>query len=175
MRRPLLVLGSTVLGLVGLSTFRSSPTPVTFITTPTSPSITTETPTTTTEPPTTSTTTPPTTTIPHHHHHLPTTTTEPPTTTTIPKSSATGPAVDYHFGVIAVTVTLSGGRVGKVTVSVSGDGNPRSQQIDGYAIPILESEAVNADSASIQSVSGASYTSAGFIQSLQGALGKLGI
>jgi uncharacterized protein with FMN-binding domain len=43
------------------------------------------------------------------------------------------------------------------------------------AIPILEREAMAAQSANIQSVSGASYTSAGFAQSLQSALKQLGV
>jgi uncharacterized protein with FMN-binding domain len=47
--------------------------------------------------------------------------------------------------------------------------------IDQYAIPILEPEVISAQSSSIQSVSGASYTSAGFQMSLQYALKKLGI
>jgi uncharacterized protein with FMN-binding domain len=45
--------------------------------------------------------------------------------------------------------------------------------IDQYAIPILESQALSAQSANIQGVSGASFTSAGFEQSLQSALLKL--
>jgi uncharacterized protein with FMN-binding domain len=50
----------------------------------------------------------------------------------------------------------------------------RSQLIDQQAIPILEQEAMQAQSANIQGVSGASYTSAGFQQSLQAALQTLG-
>jgi uncharacterized protein with FMN-binding domain len=50
----------------------------------------------------------------------------------------------------------------------------RSQSIDQQAIPLLEQEAMQAQSANIQGVSGASYTSAGFEQSLQAALHTLG-
>ena len=50
-----------------------------------------------------------------------------------------------------------------------------SQSIASEAIPILTSEALSAQSANIQSVSGASYTSAGFAQSLQAALSDLGV
>ena len=58
--------------------------------------------------------------------------------------------------------------------SLDDGGNFRSQSIDQQAIPILEHEVMQAQSASIQGVSGASYTSAGFRQSLQAALHTLG-
>jgi uncharacterized protein with FMN-binding domain len=73
-------------------------------------------------------------------------------------------------------VTVTGSKIVKVGIaSLNDDGNPRSQSIDQSAIPVLESEAVQAQSGSIQSVSGASYTSAGFRTSLQAALRTLGI
>lgn len=73
-----------------------------------------------------------------------------------------------------VQVTVSGGKITSVTVPrIDDGGNQRSQQIDQYSIPILEQEVMQAHSANVQSVSGASYTSAGFIQSLQNALSKL--
>jgi uncharacterized protein with FMN-binding domain len=59
--------------------------------------------------------------------------------------------------------------------SLDDGGNFRSESIDQQSIPILEQEALQAQSANIQSVSGASYTSAGFEQSLQSALTELGI
>ena len=100
------------------------------------------------------------------------------TTTTAPASSsgtATGEAVNYNYGVLEVAVTVSGGKITNVSVPQLDDGgNPRSQSIDQQSIPILEQEVMQAQSANIQSVSGASYTSAGFIQSLQNALSKVG-
>jgi uncharacterized protein with FMN-binding domain len=76
---------------------------------------------------------------------------------------------------LSVKVTLAGGRITSVTVpSLNDYGNGRSRYIDDYSIPILEQEALRAQSANIASVSGASYTSAGFIQSLQEALSALG-
>lgn len=90
--------------------------------------------------------------------------------------TAVGPAVNYDYGVLSVTVTVSGTRITKVGIaSLDDGGNPRSQMIDQQAIPILEQEALQAQSASIQGVSGASYTSAGFAQSLQAALHQLGM
>ena len=72
-------------------------------------------------------------------------------------------------------MTVSGSKITKVGIaSIDDGGMQRSQLIDEQAIPILEQEAMQAQSASIQGVSGASYTSAGFQQSLQGALQTLG-
>jgi len=86
-----------------------------------------------------------------------------------------GPAVNYNYGVLSVSVTVSGGKIAKVGIaSIDDGGMQRSQYIDQQAIPILEQEALQAQSANIQGVSGASYTSAGFQQSLQAALQTLG-
>ncbi len=91
-------------------------------------------------------------------------------------STATGPHVNYNFGVLAVKITVSGGKISKVGVAYLNDGgNPQSQYIDQQAIPILEQQALQAQSANIQGVSGASYTSAGFTQSLQSALHTVGM
>jgi uncharacterized protein with FMN-binding domain len=90
--------------------------------------------------------------------------------------TATGPRVNYNFGVLSVKVTVSGSRITKVGIAYLDDSDsPRSQQIDDQAIPILEQQALQAQSANIQGVSGASYTSAGFKQSLQSALHSLDI
>jgi uncharacterized protein with FMN-binding domain len=73
-------------------------------------------------------------------------------------------------------VTSSGKRITNVSIaSLDDGGNFRSQSIDQQSIPILEEQALQAQSANIQGVSGASYTSAGFEKSLQSALGKLGL
>ena len=86
-----------------------------------------------------------------------------------------GPAVNYNFGVLSVTVTVSGNKITKVGIaSLDDGGNQRSQFIDQQSIPILEQETMQAQSGNIQGVSGASYTSAGFQQSLQAALHTLG-
>jgi uncharacterized protein with FMN-binding domain len=89
--------------------------------------------------------------------------------------SATGERVNYNFGVLSVKITVSGSKITKVGIAYLYDsGDPRSQMIDEQAIPILEQQTLQAQSASIQGVSGASYTSAGFEQSLQSALHSLG-
>jgi uncharacterized protein with FMN-binding domain len=77
---------------------------------------------------------------------------------------------------LSVSVTASGKRITKVSIaSLDDGGNFRSQSIDQQSIPILEQQALQAQNANIQGVSGASYTSAGFQKSLQSALGKLGL
>jgi uncharacterized protein with FMN-binding domain len=90
--------------------------------------------------------------------------------------TATGPSVYYDYGTLSVRVTASGKRIVKVSIASLDDGsNPRSQEIDQQSIPLLEQEVMQAQSSHIQGISGASYTSAGFYQSLQGALKTLGI
>jgi uncharacterized protein with FMN-binding domain len=77
---------------------------------------------------------------------------------------------------MSVKVTVSGSKILNVGVaSIDDGGNPRSAYIDQASIPLLEQQAMTAQSAQIQGVSGASYTTAGFEQSLQSALSKLGL
>lgn len=77
---------------------------------------------------------------------------------------------------MSVSVTVAGRKLTHVKIaSINEGGNQLSESIDQQSIPMLEQEALTAQSANIQSISGASYTSAGFTQSLQSALGELGI
>jgi uncharacterized protein with FMN-binding domain len=84
----------------------------------------------------------------------------------------TGEAVNGPYGPSQVAITLSGGKITKVTVLQHTDDGENSQQIDGNALPKLTAETLTAQSAKIDAVSGASYTSAGYIKSLQSALDK---
>ncbi len=71
-------------------------------------------------------------------------------------------------------VTATGTKIDAITIATLSDGgNPYSAYVDHIALPMLQREAMTAQSANIQGVSGASYTSAGFAQSLQGALSAL--
>jgi uncharacterized protein with FMN-binding domain len=85
----------------------------------------------------------------------------------------TGSAVNTPFGAIQVQASIVNGKLTNVAVLQETDG-ARSQQIDSYAFPILKNEALTADSASIDAVSGATYTSQGYAQSLQSALDQAG-
>ena len=88
--------------------------------------------------------------------------------------TATGDAVDTRYGPAQVRVTVKDGRITKAVAVELQDGDPRSQMISASAEPILRQEALSARSAAIDSVSGATYTSASYDQSLQSALDKLG-
>jgi uncharacterized protein with FMN-binding domain len=103
------------------------------------------------------------------------TTAAPTTAAVVTARTATGGSVNYSYGVLSVAATVSGTKLVSVSIaSIDDGGSFHSESIDQQAIPILEQEALQAQSASIQGVSGASYTSAGFEQSLQSALTELG-
>ncbi|MFE4857759.1 FMN-binding protein [Streptomyces sp. NPDC056670] len=82
----------------------------------------------------------------------------------------TGDPIDTQYGAVQVAVTLDKGRITVVNVLRAPDQNGRDQRIADYALPRLTQEAIGAQSARIDAVSGASYTSQGYIQSLQSAL-----
>jgi uncharacterized protein with FMN-binding domain len=95
-------------------------------------------------------------------------------TSTVSKTS-TGDAVETGYGPIQVEITVKGGKITAVNVPVYPNGTMRDVQINQYAVPQLIQETMAANSANIDSISGASYTSQGYIQSLQSALDKAGI
>ena len=91
------------------------------------------------------------------------------------KRTYTGDAVQTRYGNVQLAITVSGGKITAVKVlQVPGNG-PYEQGIVQDAIPQLTSEALSAQSASIDSVSGATFTSEGYVQSLQSAIDKAGI
>jgi len=88
-------------------------------------------------------------------------------------SSATGTLEQYGYGQLSVRVTLSGGRITAATIATLQTLDTYSQQLAGQAVPILEREVLSAQSARIDSVSGATYTSQAYAASLQAALDAL--
>lgn len=86
-----------------------------------------------------------------------------------------GDTVQTQYGPVQLRITLTGGRLTKVTALQLPSDNPRDQEIAGFAVPQLTQEALAAQSAHIDAVSGATYTSAGYTQSLQSALDKAGL
>jgi uncharacterized protein with FMN-binding domain len=82
----------------------------------------------------------------------------------------TGSVAQTQWGPVRVTVTVSGGKITDVAVPVYPNGNHRDQEINAYALPALRQEVLDAQSAEIDTVSGATVTSDGYIQSLQAAL-----
>ena len=87
-------------------------------------------------------------------------------------TAVTGDAIATPYGPTQVQVTLNAGKIVKVTVLQHTDDGVNSQMIDGHALPLLNNATLTAQSAKIDAVSGASYTSAGYIKSLQSALDK---
>jgi len=87
-------------------------------------------------------------------------------------STVAGGAVDTRFGPVQVQLTVTGGKVTAVDVLQVPNGERRDQLINSRAVPILNSEAVSAQSAKIDAVSGATVTSDAYIQSLQSAIDK---
>ncbi|HKP98933.1 MAG TPA: FMN-binding protein [Actinomycetes bacterium] len=92
-----------------------------------------------------------------------------------PSRTVAGPVVKTRWGPVQVQVTASGGKLSDVSVLQYPNGNPRDQQINDYALPILIQESLDAQSANIDMVSGATVTSDGYLQSLQGALDEAGL
>ena len=90
-------------------------------------------------------------------------------------TTVTGSTVDTRWGPVQVQLTLSGDTIADVAVLQYPNANREDQQISSYALPILMQSTVDAQSADIDMVSGATYTSAGYLQSLQSALDQAGI
>lgn len=82
----------------------------------------------------------------------------------------TGDQVDTRWGPVQVEITVAGGRITAATAVVYPDSNPRDQQINSYALPVLSSEVIAAQGAQIDMVSGATVTSQGYLGSLQSAI-----
>jgi uncharacterized protein with FMN-binding domain len=92
-----------------------------------------------------------------------------------PVRQVTGVVEQYGYGELSVTVTLRGSQIINVSVPVLRTAEPTSQQIAQQALPMLRSEVLAAHSARINAVSGATYTSQAYADSIQSALDKLHI
>lgn len=84
----------------------------------------------------------------------------------------TGDSVDTRWGPVQVQITVSSGKITAVQAVVYPTDNPRDVEINNQALPILADEAVKAQSSQIDTVSGATVTSDGYISSLQSAIDK---
>lgn len=82
----------------------------------------------------------------------------------------TGEAAQTRYGAVEVQIVVSGGKITSVTVPEYPSENGRDQEIANFSLPQLVSETTSAQSAKIDMVSGATYTSEGYLQSLQSAL-----
>jgi len=75
---------------------------------------------------------------------------------------------------VEIAVTISGGAITDVTALQLTDADGRSVQISNRAAPVLREEVLQAQSASVSMVSGATYTSGAYLESLQAALDQAG-
>ena len=160
MRRAPFVIGATVLGLLGVITYRYPSSSAPAIGAPKSQVQ--------TQSPTTLTTTAP----PPAAGPSPTTSAPPPAGAV---SSYTGPNEQYGYGTLAVKVTVSGTKITDVAVQNLQTAEQYSQQLAAQIIPMLRSQVLQAQSAKINGISGATYTSEAYATSLQAALTHLHI
>ena len=87
----------------------------------------------------------------------------------------TGEAADTRYGPVQVQITVRNGQITGVNAVEYPQESSRDEQINAYAIPQLNQEALAAKSANIDMVSGATYTSSGYLTSLQSALNQAGL
>jgi uncharacterized protein with FMN-binding domain len=85
-----------------------------------------------------------------------------------------GDTVQTRYGPVQVRLAVSGSGITGVDVLQYPSGG-HNQELSSYALPILVQETLDAQSAQVDMVSGATYTSAGYQQSLQSALDRAGL
>lgn len=83
-----------------------------------------------------------------------------------------GDVADAYYGNVQVKITINGGKISDVQFLDYPQDRRTSQQINSQAMPLLKTEVIQAQSANINGVTGASATSQAFLQSLQSALSK---
>ena len=98
--------------------------------------------------------------------------------TTAPATTAingtfSGPSVNVNYGNVQVKITVVNGRITDAVAVKAPSG--KNDRYTNMAVPILKAQTLKAQSANIQGVSGASYTSYGWFTSLQGAIALAGL
>jgi uncharacterized protein with FMN-binding domain len=88
--------------------------------------------------------------------------------------TVTGPVVQVKWGQVQVRATLAAGRITAVDVLRTPDENAHDRQVNAAAVPVLVRETLAAQSTRIDMVSGATFTSTGYVRSLQAALDRAG-
>lgn len=101
------------------------------------------------------------------------TTTTTPIVTTPGGEIATGPLEQFGYGELAVKVTIKNNKITNLQVVNAQYADPTSSYIESQAGPMLKSQALSAQSANINGVTGATYTSQAYATSLQAALSHL--
>jgi uncharacterized protein with FMN-binding domain len=86
-----------------------------------------------------------------------------------------GASVDTRWGPVQVQITVADGEITQATAVEYPTANDRDQEINSYAIPVLEQETVDAQGDGVDMISGATVTSRGYVASLQDALDQAGL
>jgi len=95
-----------------------------------------------------------------------------PVTTSVKDGTFTGPTINVNYGNVQVKITVSNGKITDAVAVKAPKG--KNDRYTNMAVPVLKTQTLQAQSANIQGVSGASYTSYGWFKSLQGALADAG-
>jgi uncharacterized protein with FMN-binding domain len=156
MRRVILAAVNTIVGLILLLSFKAHALPATLPTPPAGISQTTTSTTTGSSSPSTSTAN--------------STANSTGTTASGATVTVTGSAAQTKYGPVQVQLTVTNGQITAVDAVVYPTSSSRDRQINARAIPQLDQEALTAQSAKIDTVSGATYTTTGYRTSLQSAL-----
>jgi len=85
-----------------------------------------------------------------------------------------GTDVTYRYGDIQVAITVANGKITNISIPQESATDPRSQFINSQAVPILTQEVLAAQNLNVDVVSGATFTSDAFGQSMQSALTQAG-
>ena len=83
--------------------------------------------------------------------------------------------MNTRYGSVQVSVTIAGGSITDVTPLQLTNADGRSVQISNRAAPILHDEVLASQSANVSNVGGATYTTQGYLTSLQSALDQAGV
>lgn len=94
------------------------------------------------------------------------------TTTTYKDGTYTGSVVATRYGNSQVQVVIKGGKITDVIVLQRQQVDTKSNQISASATATLKTKVLAAQSASVSNISGATYTTQSYLQSLQNALSQ---
>ena len=87
-------------------------------------------------------------------------------------TTVTGAAEQTQFGTVQVSLTYTGSKITSVQTLQAPTDTGRDQMLTSYAVPQLEQEVISSQSARVDTISGATYTSEGYLASVQSALDK---
>ncbi|MGZ4456713.1 MAG: FMN-binding protein [Nocardioides sp.] len=91
------------------------------------------------------------------------------------KKTVAGATAQTQWGPVQVQITTQAGKITNVDMLQYPQGNSQDDAINSYALPILMQSTLQAQSAQIDMVSGATITSTGYLQSLQSAIDQAGL